>query len=320
MVIVVVMGRVTGLREDRDTSLALMRAAASRGHEVWHCRPGALSLVDGRLRATGRPVRFTPAPEPGPVAVLDLHTVDAVLVRSDPPFDSAYLAATLLLERLRGDTLVLNDPRGLREANEKLYACHFPACMPPTLVTADREQLLDFAVAQRGAVLKPLFGHGGRGVVALMPGDRNAPALVEQATHRGERQVMAQAFLPEVSQGDKRILLLDGEPLGAILRRPAPGDFRANIGVGADVLACALDPADLRVIERIGPRLRADGLWLVGIDVIGGRLTEVNVTSPTGLVQLSDFSGVRHDLHVVRALEARVRDTAASRATGGRTA
>ena len=228
-----------------------------------------------------------------------LGAFDVVLVRTDPPVDAGYLAMTLLLELARGDTLVVNDPRGLREANEKLYACRFPELMAPTLVAADGELLLSFAAAHGGAVVKPLDGHGGRGVVRIDPGDPAARRVLDSATGGGRRAVMAQQFLDEVYRGDRRILLLDGEPLGALDRRPAPGEFRANIGRGASVEVADLDDDDRRVVETLAPALRADGLWLVGIDVIGGRLSEVNVTSPTGLRQLTRLSGGRPDLRVV---------------------
>jgi len=206
---------------------------------------------------------------------------------------------TLLLEFARGSTLCVNDPRGLREANEKLYACRFPELMPPTVVAADPDVLRTFADDCGGAVVKPLDGHGGRGVVLLRAGDPDGHRLAAAATAGGRRQVMAQQFLPEVVDGDRRILLLDGELLGVLNRRPAPGEFRANIGLGASVEVVTPDAADRRVIEALAPSLRADGLWFVGIDVIGGRLSEVNVTSPTGLRQLTRLSGGRPDLAVV---------------------
>lgn len=302
--LVFVMDPVEGLSQQYDTSLALMRAARQGGHRVWHCRPSGLSLRNGRVWALARPVDFAPGPSLGTPRDLDLHRADAVLVRTDPPFDRGYLATTLLLEHLRGDTLLVNDPRGLREANEKLYACRFPDLMPATLVSAEPARLLAFAGEHaHGAVLKPLFGHGGRGVLTLDPGDRNARAIADTMTEGGRVAVMAQAFLPEVAAGDKRILLLDGHPLGAVLRRPPPGDFRANLGLGGHPCAAPLDADDLRIVERLAPALRADGLYFTGIDVIAGRLSEVNVTSPTGLVQLNALTGARHDLTVIAWLE-----------------
>ncbi len=297
---------------DDDTSVGLMAAALERGHRVECCTAADVSLVDGRVVARVRPVAASgPAVTAGPRGArpVGLDGVDAVLVRTDPPVDAGYLALTLLLEFARGTTLLVNDPRGLREANEKLYACRFPDLMPPTVVTADGPTLVAFADGHGGAVVKPLDGHGGRGVVRLAAGDPGGPGLVEAATAGGTRPVMAQQFLPGVGDGDRRILLLDGAPLGVLNRRPAPGEFRANIGLGATVEVVELDARDRRIVDVLAPALRADGLWFVGIDVIDGRLSEVNVTSPTGLRQLTRLSGGRPDLAVV--------DWIAARAGGG---
>jgi glutathione synthase len=235
-----------------------------------------------------------------------LHEVDAVLVRTDPPFDSDYLWCTLMLDRLEGQTAVINRPGGLRQANEKLYACRFPELMPSTLVASDKPRIKQFVSEVGGrAVIKPLGGAGGEGVMALWEGDLNLNAIIEATTHGGRRVAMVQQFLPAVHEGDKRILLLDGEPLGAILRVPQKGDVRSNIHVGGSVVKAELDAADRHIIETLGPQLRADGLYFVGLDVIGGKLTEVNVTSPTGIQQMSRLDGVDHSDHVVQWLERR---------------
>ncbi|MEU1817767.1 glutathione synthase [Streptomyces roseifaciens] len=290
---------------EHAASVAMMRGAVERGHDVWHCLPTDLSLVYACVRAAARPVAFDGGlPVLGTRTVLDLHRATGVVIRVDPPYD--ILTVTLVLEHLRGDTVLMNDPRGLREANEKLYACRFPDVTPPTLVSADPEQLLAFAREQpHGAVFKPLSDFKGRGILAVVPGDPNARSIAEVTTSQGGRLAMAQAFLPGVVEGDKRILLLDGVPLGGFLRRPSGGDFRANMAVGGTVHATGLDENDLRIAERIGPSLRADGLHLAGIDVIGGRLTEVNVTSMAGLPQLNELTGERHDLRIVQWLEDR---------------
>jgi len=285
-----------------------MAAALERGHRVAWCIAGDLSLVDGTVRARAQPVVASGSTVVASGSALDLglDDTDAVLVRTDPPVDADYLAMTLLLEFAGGTTVVVNDPRGLREANEKLYACRFPELIPPTVVSAGAGTLLAFAEHHDGAVLKPLDGHGGAGVVRLSVGDPDGPALVAAATGDGSRPVMAQKFLAGVAEGDRRILLVDGEPLGVLNRRPAPGEFRANIGRGASVEVVELDDRDRRILDALAPSLRADGLWFVGIDVIDGRLSEVNVTSPTGLRQLVRLSGARPDLTVVDRLEERV--------------
>ena len=317
MDLLVVMDPLEECDPESDTSVTLMAAALERGHRVWSCTAGQLSLVDGAVRARARRV----APSGSAVTAaggsrdLGLDATDAVLVRTDPPVDAGYLAMTLLLEFARGRTLVVNDPRGLREANEKLYACRFPELMPPTVVSADAPTLLDFAERHDGAVLKPLDGHGGAGVVLLAPGDPEGPARAAAATGDGARPVMAQQFLPGVADGDRRILLVDGETLGVLNRRPAPGEFRANIGLGASVEVVGPSADDERIVDALAPALRADGLWFVGIDVIDGRLSEVNVTSPTGLRQLVRLSGGRLDLTVIDRLEQRVAGPSA-RASG----
>jgi glutathione synthase len=308
MELLVVADPLESLVPASDTSLALAHAAVRRGHRVLHAGAADLTL-DGRdltIRArelAERDGRFA-ARATEPVAARDL---DALLVRVDPPFDTDYLMLTLMLEHARHDTLVVNDPRGLREANEKLYACRFPDLVPATIVTADGARIHAFAQERGGAVVKPLDGHAGRGVRLLRPGDPNLAGIVEDATAFGRRCVEVQEYLPGVAAGDKRILLLDGEPLGAILRVPRPGELRANLVAGATAHATTLDAADRRIVDRLAPQLRADGLWLVGIDVIDGRLTEVNVTSPTGLCQLAHLDGGDPAGRVVDWLAERVR-------------
>lgn len=312
MDVVVVMDGPETVVPATDTSFGLLAAAAELGHRGWHCGPSDLSIVEGTVRARVRPVRpdADVAADPlglGSSTELDLRTVDVVLVRPDPPFDQRYLHLTLVLDLVADDTLVVNSPRGLREANEKLYALRFPEVTPPTVVTSDRVRLREFAAEHDGAVIKPIDGHGGRSVLVVRPGDENAASILDTLTDRGTTPVVAQRYLAGVRHGDKRILLLDGEPLGAILRRPAGVDFRANICVGGVVEPAELDADDHRIIEAMAPSLRADGLVFVGIDVVEGHLTEVNVTSPTGLRQLCDLSGGRPDLEVIRWLEQRAR-------------
>lgn len=309
MDIVVVMDGPETVDPTTDTSFALVAAALERGHRVWHCEATDIEWFDGTVWARARPAAADEAASPplllGAETRLDLARVDVVLIRTDPPFDSAYLHLTLLLDLLAGRTLVVNDPRGLRDANEKLYACRFPEVIPDTIVTSDSDHLLAFARDHGAAVLKPIAGHGGRGVMALRPDDDNAPSIVDTLTDRGRVPVVAQRFLQNVVAGDKRILLLDGEPLGAVLRTPTSSDFRANICVGGSTTASEIGEADRRIIDAVAPALHADGLHLVGLDVVDGHLTEVNVTSPTGIQQLRRLSGSRPDIEVIRWLERR---------------
>jgi glutathione synthase len=303
---VVVMDPVETVREPSDTTYALMKAAVERGHEVRHCGPADVRLESGRAIACTRAVSLAPGRQPpivlGAPATAALADVDAVLVRLDPPFDARYLALTLVLDH--AGTVVLNRPQGLRDANEKLYGCRFPELMPATVVTADPVHIRAFVDAHpHGAVLKPLDGHAGLGIVKLTAGDVNTASLVEDKTARGTRLVMVQEYLEAVREGDKRILLCDGAPVGALLRVPRPDDFRSNLRAGAHGSLVELDATDARIVRAIAPHLRADGLWIAGIDVIGGRLTEVNVTSPTGLQHLVTLSGARPDLDVLQRLE-----------------
>jgi len=305
--IVVVMDGPETVDPTFDTSFGLMLAAQERGHAIWHCTASDLEWVDGRPQARARRAFADEhATEPlrlGDVEDVDLTAIDAVLIRTDPPFDVAYLHMTLLLDHLAGHTLVVNAPRGLRDANEKLYAHRFGDLVPPTIVTADAARIVAFARTHVSAVAKPIEGHGGRGVMALRADDSNLPSIIDTLTSRGSTPVLVQRYLDVAATGDKRILLLDGEPLGAIQRFPTNDDFRANICVGGRVAACDLDEADRRIVDRLRPALRADGLYFVGIDVIDGHLSEVNVTSPTGIRQLGALTGSRPDIEVIRWLE-----------------
>lgn len=294
---------------DADTTFAFMLEAQARGHRVDHCVPQDLYLDAGRVFARVRPARMQQSPTP-PVVLGDaedvcLHEVDAVWIRKDPPFDSNYLWLTQLLDRVVPDTLVINRPRGVRDANEKLYACHFPELMPETLVASEKPRIIEFMKRVGGrAVIKPLDGAGGEGVMVLSEGDFNVNAIIEATTKNGSRLAMVQRFLPEVKRGDKRILLLEGEPLGAILRVPRADEARSNIHVGGSVESAVLDEHDHKIINALKPRLIADGLWFVGLDVIGGHLTEVNVTSPTGIQQMSRLDNANLSARVIDWAEA----------------
>jgi glutathione synthase len=290
-----VMDPIHRVLPDKDTTFAFMRAAEARGHEALHCEPHELFLEDGEAWADAHPVTVhhaAPWLSFGVRQKVRLADVEAVFIRKDPPFDDAYLYATLLLEHARGKTVLVNDPRGLRDANEKIYATSFAAHMPRHIVTSNRDRIFAFVEAMGGkGVIKPLHGAGGTGVMMVVKGDPNARSIVDTVTDEGRRLAMVQEYLPAVRQGDKRILLLEGKPLGAINRVPRADDLRSNIHVGGTVEPTTVTPKEGEMIADIAPKLAADGLVFVGLDVIGQRLTEVNVTSPTGIQELSRHLG-----------------------------
>jgi glutathione synthase len=297
---VFVMDPLDRVTHDKDTTFAFIQAAQARGHQSYHCLLRDLFIANGEAWATVHRVEVLDGPpwivlhkDKGPER-LRLADTEAVFIRKDPPFDRAYLYGTLLLERARGSTLLINDPRGLRDANEKLYALNFPEWTPRTLVTADRAMIHDFCRDVGGtAMIKPLDGAGGAGVIQIKSGDKTARAIVDMLTHEGHRLALVQEFLPSVSEGDKRVLLMDGEILGAILRVPRGDEYRSNIHVGGSVVPTELTARERDMVTAIAPRLRQDGLHFVGLDVIGERLTEVNVTSPTGIQELGRFTGTK---------------------------
>lgn len=291
-----------------DTTFALMLEAQRRGHELLYLQLHDLGVRGGQAVARATPISLRREPgrhfSLGQPRLLALDEADFVFQRKDPPVDAAYAAATQILSLCRR-ALVWNDPRSLLSANEKLYALHFADLMPATLVSREMAALLNFLEEQGGQmVVKPLDGKAGEGIFHLRPGDPNLHSILEQSTAFGARWAMAQAYLPEVRRGDKRILLLEGEPLGAVLRVPAEGESRANFHAGGRAARAGLDSADRRIIERIAPRLRRDGLFFVGIDVIGGRLTEINVTSPTGLQEMNALDGARYEERILERIEA----------------
>jgi glutathione synthase len=313
---VYVMDPLAGLLPDKDTTLAFIRAAKARGHQGFHCLTRDLFFKDDDLFARVCPITvsdFAPHYSLGSPVEVRLAETEAVFIRKDPPFDRSYLYATLLLEHVRGRTLLLNDPRGIRDANEKLYSLHFARFAPRTLVTSDRTRLLAFVEELGGkAVIKPLDGAGGSGVLLLQQADQNRKSIVDLLTGEGRRQVLVSEYLPAVRQGDKRILLLAGEPLGAINRVPQPDDLRSNIHIGGKVEPTLVTPEERSVVDAMAPRLRADGLVFVGLDMIGGKLTEVNVTSPTGIQELSRHLGRDVAADVILWVERRARELAPS--------
>ncbi|MBX3229789.1 MAG: glutathione synthase [Labilithrix sp.] len=292
---VFVMDPMDRVLPDKDTTFAFLRAAQAKGHESLHCEPRDLVVRGGDVYARVQPIKVSNvAPHTVFGAGFEYRLADAhaVFIRKDPPFDTMYHLTSLLLERLRGRTVLINDPRGLREANEKLYALNFARWMPKTVVTSSEEDVMAFVKEVGGiGVIKPLDLMGGTGVMMVREGDKNARAIIQLLSDEGRRLVMVQEFIPKVTEGDKRILLLDGKPLGAINRVPRADDLRSNIHVGGSVEPCEITATEHAIIEDIAPRLAQDGLVFVGLDVIDGRLTEVNVTSPTGIQQLSQHQG-----------------------------
>ena len=295
-----------------DSTFALMLEAQARGHALWHYHVRHLSMQSGRVIAHGHPV--TVRREKGnhftfgePVELDLAKDIDVVLMRQDPPFDMAYITATHLLEHIHPKTLVVNDPASVRNAPEKLFVLQFPELMPETLVTADMREIMKFRAKHGDIIVKPLFGNGGAGVFHLKPDDSNLASLIEMFTERSREPLMVQQYLPSVRQGDKRVILIDGVAMGGINRVPAAGESRSNMHVGGRPEATKLTERELEICAAIGPELKKRGLIFVGIDVIGGYLTEINVTSPTGLQELARFDGVHLERAIWDVIEAKRR-------------
>ena len=317
--IAIQMDPLEGLNLTGDSTYALMQEAQARGHAMWHYEVRHLSLREGktglarraadRVFAQARRVSVVPgqaAPfEVAAPARLQLADMDVILMRQDPPFDMAYISATHILEHLQPQTLVVNDPASVRNAPEKLLVTHFPDLMPPTLVTWDEAAIRDFRREFGDIIVKPLFGNGGAGVFRIRPDDENLASLLEMHTARSREPLMVQRYEPAVRQGDKRIILVDGEPAGAINRVPAQGEARSNMHVGGRAERCDLTARDQEICARIGPFLREHGLIFVGIDVIGDYLTEINVTSPTGLREIERFDGINLAARIWDRIEAK---------------
>jgi glutathione synthase len=304
----VVMDPVDKINIDKDTSFVLMLEAQQRGHEVYYMELDNLFIRAGTPFGRFRRIRLaraTPHFELGDYATGALEDFDALLMRKDPPFDMTFFFATQLLSLVdERKCFVMNHPRGLREANEKLYALRFPEQIPQTLVTSDMALLKAFMEELGGEmIIKPLDGCGGSGVFYLNVQDRNTNAILEMATDNGRRLIMGQRYLPEIRQGDKRIIVLDGRPLGAVLRVPLEYETRGNIHVGGQCVHAELTPRDLEICAALAPLLKNDGLYFVGLDVIGSFLTEVNVTSPTGIQEINGLDHVRLESQVIDFVE-----------------
>ncbi|MEL6737951.1 MAG: glutathione synthase [Pseudomonadota bacterium] len=302
-----------------DSSFALMLAAQERGHEVYEYHVESLTLdADDRLYAQGYPVTVRKVEgdhfEKGEAVRLDLgKDIDVVLMRQDPPFHMGYITATHLLERIAGETLVVNDPVSVRNAPEKVMVLDYRRFMPPTLVTRSVDEVRRFMAEHGAVVVKPIHGNGGKAIFRVPADGDNLTALFEVFNQTWPEPHMVQPFLPEVAEGDKRIVLIDGEVAGAINRIPGEGEFRSNLAMGGSAEATGLTEREVEICEAMGPELKRLGLTFVGIDVIGGKwLTEINVTSPTGIVAISEFDGTDLAGMIWDAIEGRVEQKSAS--------
>ena len=319
--VAVQMDPMDSINIEADSTFALMLEAQARGHALWHYEVRHMALKEGtprpdsgrredRLFARANKVSVTR--QPGAhyafeaMETVDLGSMDVVLMRQDPPFDMAYITATHMLEHIQPGTLVVNDPAAVRNAPEKILVTHFPDLMPPSLVTWDPQAIRAFRAEYKDIIVKPLFGNGGSGVFRIKPDDENLGSLLEMHFARSREPLMLQRYEPAVRLGDKRIILVDGEAVGAVNRVPAAGEARSNMHVGGRPEKSPLTQRDRQICEAIGPTLRAQGMIFVGIDVIGDYLTEINVTSPTGLQEIARFDGVHIEKAIWDSIEQKV--------------
>ncbi len=295
---------------DGDSTFRIAEEAQARGHELFYYTPDKLAYQEGRVTARGWPLtvrrekgnHFTLGAE----QEIDLGDWDVVWLRQDPPFDMGYITSTHILDMIHPETLVVNDPFWVRNYPEKLLVLEFPDLTPPTTIARDIETLKAFKDKHGDIILKPLYGNGGAGVFRLTPEDRNLTSLHELFTGINNEPLIAQKFLPDVAEGDKRVILIDGVAVGAINRVPAKGEVRSNMHVGGRPEKVEMTARDLEICDRIGPLLREKGQVFVGIDVIGGNLTEINVTSPTGIMELDRFDGINVSAMIWEAIEGRI--------------
>jgi glutathione synthase len=303
------MDPIERIRIAGDTGFALMLEAQARGHSLYTYTPDKLSMRDGKVTAPMRPVKVRDAEgdyfTAGAEEKIDLSTLDVVLLRQDPPFDMAYVTTTHMLERIHPKTLVVNDPTSVRNAPEKILVTHFPELMPPTLITRDKAEIEAFRDEHGEIVMKPLYGHGGATVFKTGKGDPNFGSLFDLFSNLFREPWVVQGFIKEVTEGDKRIILIDGKAAGAVNRVPAVGDLRANMVRGGAARPTDLSKQELAICEAIGPTLRERGLLLVGIDVIHGKLTEINVTAPTGVRAIKKLGGPDLAAQLFEVIEAK---------------
>jgi glutathione synthase len=307
--VAVQMDHIASIRVAGDSTFALMLEAQRRGHRLFHYTPDRLTLRAGAVTAALEPVSVRDEPGHhftlGTAEKTDLATLDVVLLRQDPPFDMAYLSTTYLLERIHPKTLVVNDPTEVRNAPEKLLVMHYPELMPDTLITRDPAEVKAFRAEIGDIVIKPLYGAGGQGVYHIRPDDDNFSAFLELFLTQSRDPFIVQRYLPAVRLGDKRIILVDGKFAGLVNRVPAEGDLRSNMVRGGAAASTEVSRRDLEICEAIGPELRKRGLIFVGIDVIGDKLTEINVTSPTGIRAIRRLGGPDVAALIWDAIEAR---------------
>jgi glutathione synthase len=307
--VAVQMDPMTTVDIDGDSTFALMLEATARGHALWHYEVGQMWLDGATLKARAHPVTVQRQPgnfyQFGEPATVNLADIDVVLMRQDPPFDMAYITATHLLEHIHPKTLVVNNPAAVRNAPEKLMVMRFPELMPPTLIARDVATIKEFRARHNDIIIKPLFGNGGIGVFRLRPEDENLGSLLDMFFAGSREPLMIQRYEPAVRAGDKRIILIDGEPLGAVNRVPAAGDSRSNMHAGGRPEKTTLTEREAAICAAIAPTLKAEGLLFTGIDVIGGYLTEINVTSPTGLQQIARFDNLNLAANIWEKIEAR---------------
>ena len=293
--IAVQMDHISTVNITGDTTFALCLEAQARGHILYHLTPDRLSLNNGKVVAALEPMQVRDVKGEhftlGAAVLTDLSEMDVVLLRQDPPFDMFYVTTTHLLQRIHPKTLVVNDPFEVRNAPEKLFVTEFPDLMPPTLISKDRSLIDAFRAKHGDIIVKPLYGNGGAGVFLLGRDDKNLASLLEMFAHANREPLVIQAYLPAVRAGDKRIILIEGEPVGAINRVPAANEARSNMHVGGKATPTEMTKRELEICARIGPELRKRGQILVGIDVIGDYMTEINVTSPTGIREVKRFGG-----------------------------
>ena len=310
LTVAIQMDHVASIDIDGDSTFMLALEAQKRGYDVLHYEPGRLAMRDGQILVVAEPMEVRREAGNhytlGEPSEINLSSVDVVLMRQDPPFDMAYITATHLLEHIHPNTLVVNDPREVRNAPEKLFVTRFPEFMPPTLIASDREHILAFREEHQDIIVKPLYGNGGAGVFHITPGDENLNALLEMFSENYREPIIVQKYLPAVREGDKRIILIDGEPVGGTNRVPAEGEARSNMHVGGQPVKTQLTKREMEICEAIGPELKSRGLIFVGIDVIGGMMTEINVTSPTGIQEINRFNDVALEAGIWDAIEGKL--------------